>query len=85
MTTRGSRSVSKHRRIQPYAWLGSGWQGCSAAGPGPFPPALLADYGIPVANVTEVSAGVFERRWSKALARFDCNAYTGEVVMGQMA
>jgi len=24
MTTRGSRSVSKHRRIQPYAWLGAG-------------------------------------------------------------
>ena len=66
----------------PYAWLGSGWQGCSAAGPAPLPAELFLDYGVPLNNVSETAAGsgVFERRWSRALVRVNCSDYTGAIL-----
>jgi len=69
----------------PYAWLGDPWEGCPVQGPTPLPPGVRLDYGVPLGNVTESADGVFERRWSKAVARMDCNTWTGEIVMAEMA
>lgn len=68
----------------PHAWLGRGWEGCVGA-PESLPPPFFVDYGVPLGNVTESADGVFERRWSKAVARMDCNTWTGEIVMAEMA
>ena len=64
----------------PYAWIGHGWQGCPAAGPGAPPAQLLADYGVPLDNVTESGNGVFTRHWSKATVQMDCEAWVGSIV-----
>jgi hypothetical protein len=63
----------------PYAWLGHGWQGCSTTGPGAPPAALLADYGVPLDNLTEIATGVFQRHWSRATVRMDCEAWEGSI------
>lgn len=78
----------------PYAWLGYSWLGCSSGGEppgggappahGPFarPPGMDADYGEPLeVGCREVSEGVFERAWSKARVRMDCNTWEGSVEM----
>lgn len=63
----------------PFAWLGYGWIGCSV--PYAFPDALKADYGEPTGLCAETApnSGIFERQWSKASVRMDCNTYTGSV------
>jgi len=62
----------------PYAALGHGWLGCSRQYE--FPEALNADYGKPLELCKEVSNGVFQRQWSKATVRMDCNTYTPSIV-----
>ena len=39
-------------------------------------PSLLLEPGAPTERAREVSPGVFERRWSNMLVRFDCANYT---------
>jgi hypothetical protein len=63
----------------PYAFLGFGWSGCGAAAV--FPEELGRDYGEPTGFCSETQTGVFERDWTHATVRMDCNAYVGTVVM----
>ena len=64
----------------PYAWLGNPWQGCSVEGPTPLPPEALADYGVPLGNITASADGSsFSREWSRATVRFDCTALQGSI------
>ena len=63
----------------PYAWIGFGWIGCSQ--PYTKPLGLAADYGVPQGVCTETSTGVFERKWSKADIKLDCNTWEGTVTM----
>ena len=73
-----------------YAWLGTGWIGCSVgAAPaggehGPFlrPEGLEVDYGVPEeGGCVEERPGIFARRWSKARVEMDCNAHKSEITM----
>ena len=52
-------------------------QGCSQ--PYVRPKALDTDYGTPVGDCKETSPGVFEREWTKASVKMDCNAWKGTV------
>ena len=45
----------------------------------PWPAVLDTDVGVPTSNCTEPSPGVFERRYSRGLARLDCNSYTASI------
>jgi len=63
----------------PYAALGHGWLGCSRKYV--FPDALNKDYGEPQELCKEVSTGVFQRKWSKAVVEMNCNTWTGSVTM----
>ena len=67
-----------------YAWMGFAWQGCANTTGSPFrplPAEVKVDHGVPLGLATEVAPGVFEREWSKATARMDCNTFKGSVVM----
>jgi len=67
-----------------YAWMGFSWQGCSNTTGSPFrplPDEVRVDHGVPLGLAQEVAPGVFEREWSKATARMDCNAFKGSIVM----
>jgi hypothetical protein len=48
-----------------------------------FPDALSVDYGEPVGTCAETApnSNVFQRSWTKATARVDCNAMEGSVTM----
>eukprot|EP01051_Picozoa_sp_SAG22_P014977 SAG22_NODE_1895_length_3366_cov_3.131007_3_plen_140_part_00 len=66
----------------PFAWLGHGWSGCSKNYP--FPKEFNLDYGEPVDKVckeTGPNSGVFEREWSKASVKMDCNSWTPTITM----
>lgn len=73
----------------PYAWLGYGWLGCKGGAPGANsstswsrPPALDVDYGVPEEDMCrQTSPGVFEREWSKASIKMDCNAWEATIRM----
>jgi len=71
-----------------YAWIGSGWQRCAqpkadAGGGYPFPPQLHTDFGTPMGLCAETNAGsgVFQREFSKATIKMDCNTGTPSIVM----
>ena len=75
-----------------FAWLGFNWNGCSYGANPPggrynqswtFPDPLNIDYGIPLSTCTQNSQAlnVFERNYSKSHVSFDCNKWTGSVVM----
>merc|ERR1711920_569626 len=71
-----------------YAWLGHGWQGCAqptaADGGGyPFPPQLHEDFGTPMGLCAETTpgSGIFEREYSKASVKMDCNTGTPSITM----
>ena len=67
----------------PYAWLGHGWKGCSQNYP--FPQEFNLDYGEPVGGQvcaeTGSGTGVFEREYTKASVRMDCNSWTPTITM----
>lgn len=56
---------------------------CFASKSQPYtkPKELTADYGVPVGYCKETSAGVFERSWSKAAVKLDCNSWEGTVTV----
>ena len=59
-----------------YAWLGYFWNGCHSNWVyGDWNEMLDKDYGKPLGGYTEISNGVFERQWSKATIKMDCNQY----------
>jgi len=61
----------------PYAALGHGWLGCSRKYA--FPDALNLDYGVPQELCHEVSNGVFQRKFSKAVVQMNCNTWTPSI------
>ena len=78
----------------PYAWIGWGawgmtWPFNPEPGHGALPPLphgvprpaqLDTDYGEPLGLCREVSAGIFEREWSKAgKVRLDCEAFEATI------
>jgi len=63
----------------PYAALGHGWLGCSRKYL--FPEALNKDYGQPTELCKEISTGVFQRNWTKATVKMDCNTWTPSITM----
>ena len=64
----------------PFAWLGYNFAGrMPQDNMAPCPAVLDADVGVPTGNCSESSAGVFARRFSRGLARLDCNKYTASI------
>ena len=65
----------------PYAFLGSGWQGCSPTLRFEFPPELNSDFGEPAALCYESSldSGIFIREFSHATIQMDCSTYTPNI------
>jgi hypothetical protein len=65
----------------PYAYLGNGWTGCSRIFE--YPDALNLDYGEPLGLCAEIGigTGVFERNWTKATVRMDCNSWTPSITL----
>jgi len=61
----------------PYGVLGHGWLGCGRKYV--FPDALNHDYGTPLELCHEVSSGVFQRKWSKAVVEMNCNTWTPSI------
>jgi hypothetical protein len=59
----------------PWAFLGSGWQGCNPALKWEFPPELNADFGVPVGSCAELprGSGIFVRNFSRASVQMDCS------------
>ena len=59
-----------------YAWLGYGWNGCHDSWVYmDWDEMLDKDYGVPLSGMSEISNGVFQRKWSKATIEMDCNQY----------
>mmetsp|Transcript_62112 Transcript_62112/g.55988 ORF Transcript_62112/g.55988 Transcript_62112/m.55988 type:complete len:102 (+) Transcript_62112:1-306(+) len=59
-----------------YAWLGYNWNGCHDDWVYmDWNEMLDKDYGKPLGPYSEISTGVFERKWSKATIKMDCNQY----------
>ena len=57
-----------------------GFLGCDESFNYTLPPELrTADYGEPLAPCKELSDGVFERRFTRSVARLDCNSWTGSI------
>ena len=61
----------------PWAWLGYSWTFCAAHYT--MPPALFAEYGIPVNTCYASAPGIYHRDFTKGSASFDANTYTGWV------
>ena len=75
----------------PFAWLGWGvwgmtWPFNPEPAHGELPPLphgvprpveFDQDYGAPQELCSESAPGVFERKWSKATVKLDCNTFTG--------
>ena len=62
----------------PYAFLGSGWQGCSPTLRYEFPDELNDDFGDPsgVCEESSPGSGVFVRDFSKSTVQMDCSTWT---------
>jgi len=64
-----------------FSWMGYGWEGCITTAP----PVVEfdQDYGIPVGRCAETpkGSGVFEREWSKAHVRMDCNSFEANITL----
>jgi hypothetical protein len=58
-----------------YGWLGYNWNGCHTKWEYQWNQMLDIDYGEPIEPFNEVKSGVFQRKWSKCVVQFDCNAY----------
>ena len=60
--------------------IGYSWVGCTSE-ERPFPAVWGRDYGEPTGPCAETAAGsgVFERKWTKATIRWDCNAGEGAI------
>ena len=63
--------------------IGTGWVGCGMEGMYARPAALDVDYGHPIGDCKETSAGseVFTRDFSKATVQMDCKAWQGTITM----
>ena len=66
----------------PYAGIGYSWSGCTSAA-APMAKEWLEDFGEPVGGApcaeTGRGSGVFEREWTKARVRWDCNSGRGSL------
>ena len=65
-----------------HAWLGHDWSGCSKVYEHPV--GLDKDYGVHVDKVckeTKPSSMIFQREWTKASAKVDCNTWRNVVTM----
>jgi hypothetical protein len=62
----------------PYAFLGSGWQGCASSLRFEFPAELNDDFGEPSGTCAEAppGSGVFVRDFSRATVAMDCETWT---------
>jgi hypothetical protein len=62
----------------PFAFLGSGWQGCSPKLRYQYPAELSADFGTPASTCSESppGSGVFVREFSRATVQMDCSTWT---------
>jgi hypothetical protein len=80
----------------PYAYIGHSWMGCiqpdgyvagNTTKGYERPPQLDVDYGEPVdllgscAETVPGKSGVFEREWTKASVRMDCNEWEATIKM----
>ena len=65
----------------PYAYLGTGWLGCSHTYLAPA--ALSVDYGVPSGLCAETApgSGVFSRDFSKSTVTMDCASWSSTIVM----
>jgi len=77
----------------PYAWLGWGvwgmtWPFNPEPAHGGLPPSpegvsrpkeIDQDYGVPLGLCIETEKGIFERKWSKAMVKLDCNKFEGSI------
>ena len=65
----------------PFAFLGSGWQGCSPTLRYQYPAELNADFGAPASACAETmpGSGVFERQFEHATVQMDCTTWTPTV------
>jgi hypothetical protein len=64
-------AASPRIRLQAYAFMTQRLTRCQST-----------DYGVPIdesCHETGEGTGVFTRKWSKATATMDCNAYTGKI------
>ena len=59
----------------PYAYIGSGWQGCSLQYE--RPPLIDGDFGTPlgICSETAPSSGVFTRQFTKSTVSIDCGTF----------
>lgn len=65
-----------------YAWIGYDYRGCKSQ-PYPRPEEWDVDYGEPAGACAETSSAskVFERSWTRARVRWDCNVGRGAITM----
>lgn len=65
----------------PYAYIGSGWQGCAPSQRYAFPPELDYDFGVPLGNCTETlpGSGVFVREFSNAVVQMACSSWEATI------
>lgn len=60
----------------PHAWLGTGWQGCTAKdSTWQQHPLLQLDPGSPLSNCEHSKPGVFSRKYSRGTVSLDCNSF----------
>ena len=75
----------------PWAWTGAGYWGMSwPTGatwntnntPAPRPPQFEADYGLPIDDTcSEISTGIFQRKYQKSTIVLDCKSYTATGIL----
>ena len=65
----------------PFAFLGSGWQGCSASLRYEYPQELNDDFGEPAGACAEApsGSGVFVREFSRATVQMNCSSWTPSI------
>ena len=66
-----------------HAWLGTGWQGCTAA-PSTWQadPLMATDPGTPTGLCAQETPGVFSRAFTRGKATLDCHAWTATLDFG---
>ncbi len=66
----------------PFAFLGSGWQGCSPSLRYEFPAELNSDFGEPAGVCAEAppGSGTFVRDFARATVAMDCATWTPSIV-----